>query len=209
MPAIRARIQNIDRIQAIYDVYPLDQRIADSPSGNRTLAWLLGMLAGPASLLAAIGINSVISPSVRARELGIRIALGVEPGDVRALVLRTGMLPVLAGVALGVVGASAATRVLKSLLFGVNPGDPLNIHRGGGPSDYYRAGGVLCAGPSGHKDCANGGATSGIDQYQYRHRCVGTSGGSLQDCLGLTAKWRRRKSRRIYRSVLAGLWAGW
>jgi len=129
VPAIRARIRSVDRNQAIYDVYPLDRRIADSLSGNRTLAWLLGMFAGLASLLAAIGIYSVISHSVtrRTRELGIRIALGAEPGDVRALVLRKGMLPVLAGVALGVVGASAATRVLKSFLFGVNPGDPLTF----------------------------------------------------------------------------------
>ena len=56
MPAIRARIQSVDRNQAIYDVYPLDQRIADSLNGNQTLAWLLGMFAGLASLLAAIGI---------------------------------------------------------------------------------------------------------------------------------------------------------
>ena len=56
VPAIRARIQSVDRNQAIYDVYPLDQRIADSLNGNRTLAWLLGMFAGLASLLAAIGI---------------------------------------------------------------------------------------------------------------------------------------------------------
>ena len=61
----------------------------------------------------------------RTRELGIRIALGAELGDLRALVLRKGMLPVLAGVVLGIAGASAATRVLRSFLFGVNTGDPL------------------------------------------------------------------------------------
>jgi putative ABC transport system permease protein len=128
-PAIRARIRSMDRNQSIYDVYPLDQRIADSLSGNRALAWLLGMFAGLASLLAAIGIYSVISHSVtrRTRELGIRIALGAESGDVRSLVLKEGMLPVLAGVALGVAGAAAATRVLKSFLFGVNAVDPLTF----------------------------------------------------------------------------------
>jgi putative ABC transport system permease protein len=129
VPSIRARIQSVDRSQAIYDVYPLEERISESLRGNRTLTWLLGMFAGLAALLAAVGIYSVISHSVsqRTRELGIRIALGAESGDVRGLVLRKGMLPVLAGVALGIAGALATTRVLRSFLFGVKPDDALTF----------------------------------------------------------------------------------
>ena len=129
VPAIRARIQSVDRGQAIYDIYPLEERISDSLRDNRTLTWLLGMFAGVAALLAAVGIYSVISHSVsrQTRELGIRIALGAEPGDVRAMVLRKGMAPVLAGVALGIAGAAATTRLLGSFLFGVKTDDPLTF----------------------------------------------------------------------------------
>ncbi len=93
---------------------------------NRTLTCLLGIFAGLAALLAAVGIYSMVSHSVsrRTRELGIRIALGAEPGDVRRLVLRQGMLPVLGGVAIGIAGAFAATRILRSFLFGVKADDP-------------------------------------------------------------------------------------
>ena len=127
VPAIRARIRSVDRSQAIYDIYPLEERISESVSSNRILAWLLGMFAGMAALLSAVGIYAVISHSVarRTQELGIRMALGAEPRDVRQLVLRQGMRPVLAGAALGLVGASAATRVLSSFLFGVKAVDPL------------------------------------------------------------------------------------
>jgi putative ABC transport system permease protein len=129
VPAIRARIQSVDRGQAIYDIYPLEARISESLRDNRTLTWLLGMFAGVAALLAAVGIYSVISHSVsrQTRELGIRIALGAEPGDVRAMVLRKGMAPVLAGVALGIAGAAATTRLLGSFLFGVKTDDPLTF----------------------------------------------------------------------------------
>ena len=127
VPAIRTRIQSVDRGQAIFDIYPLEDRISDSVRGNRTLASLLGMFAGIAALLAAVGIYAVVSHSVtrRTQELGIRAALGAEPADVRNLVLRQGMLPVLAGAGLGIAGASATTRVLSSFLFGVKAIDPL------------------------------------------------------------------------------------
>ncbi|SPE40675.1 conserved membrane hypothetical protein [Candidatus Sulfopaludibacter sp. SbA3] len=129
VPAIRTRVRSVDHSQALFDIHPLEERIAESVSGSRTLAWMLGTFAVLAALLAAVGIYSVISHSVsrRTRELGIRMALGAEPRDVRALVLRKGMLPVLAGVALGIAGASAATRVLRSFLFGVDSADPMTF----------------------------------------------------------------------------------
>ncbi len=127
VPAIRARIRSVDRSQAIYDIYALEERISESVRGHRTLTWLLGIFAGIAALLSAVGIYAVISHSVtrRTKELGIRAALGAEPAEVRELVLRQGMLPVLVGMATGVVCALAATRVLSTFLFGVKATDPL------------------------------------------------------------------------------------
>ncbi|HUK14964.1 MAG TPA: ABC transporter permease, partial [Bryobacteraceae bacterium] len=127
VPAIRARIRSVDRSQAVYDIHLLEERISESVRSNRTLAWLLGVFASMAAVLSAVGIYAVISHSVarRTRELGLRMALGAEAGDVRQLVLQQGMRPVLAGALFGVLGASAATRVLGSFLFGVKAVDPL------------------------------------------------------------------------------------
>ncbi len=129
VPAIRSRIRSVDRNEAVYDIYPLEERILESVHGWRALAWLLGIFAGIAALLSAVGIYAVISHSVirRTKELGLRAALGAEPGEVRKLVLRQGMLPVLVGIAAGTVCALATTRVLSAFLFGVKATDPLTF----------------------------------------------------------------------------------
>jgi ABC-type antimicrobial peptide transport system permease subunit len=92
-------------------------------------ARLLALFSGLALLLAAIGIYGVLAYSVaeRRREIGIRVALGARAGDVSRIVLRRTLALALPGVALGVVGALAATRVLERLLFGVKPNDPLTL----------------------------------------------------------------------------------
>jgi predicted permease len=129
IPAIRTRIRAGDPNQAVYDIFPLEDRISESLRGNRTLAWLLGMFAGMAALLAAVGIYGVISNSVsgRTQEMGVRIALGAEPSDVRDLVLRQGMVRVAAGLAVGAVLAWASTGLLRSFLYGVTPTDPVTL----------------------------------------------------------------------------------
>jgi putative ABC transport system permease protein len=87
---------------------------------------LIGLFGGLAGLLAVVGIYSVMSYSVsrQRREFGIRLALGADPGAVRRLVLGRGLLLALIGIAIGVAGAVAASRLLQSLLQDVKPADP-------------------------------------------------------------------------------------
>jgi putative ABC transport system permease protein len=90
---------------------------------------LLGIFAGVALLLAAVGIYGVMAYSVtqRTHEIGIRMALGAQQKDVLALVVRQGMLMTGIGVAIGLGGAYLATKLMVSLLFGIGAHDPLTF----------------------------------------------------------------------------------
>ena len=90
-------------------------------------AWIIGAFAGIAALLAALGLYGVLSHAVnqRRREIGIRMALGARAGDVLSHVLRNAAGMVLVGLAIGLAGALALTRVMKTLLFEVSALDPL------------------------------------------------------------------------------------
>ena len=90
---------------------------------------LLASFAGLALILAAVGIYSVLSYTVRrrVREIGIRMALGASNNDVIRMVLRDGLKPILVGVALGLAAALALSRVVSSLIFGVRATDPLTF----------------------------------------------------------------------------------
>lgn len=90
---------------------------------------LLGVFAIVVVVLAAVGLYGVLSWTVRqrARELGIRIALGAEPSQLQALVVRRGMLIAAIGIGAGIVGAVASSRFLRALLFEISPTDPVTI----------------------------------------------------------------------------------
>ena len=98
-------------------------------TSQRLSALLLGIFAGVALLLAAVGIYSVLSYIVRgrSREIGIRTALGARPADILRMVIAEGLSPTLIGIATGTIGALASAKVLKSLVFGVSASDPLTL----------------------------------------------------------------------------------
>jgi ABC-type antimicrobial peptide transport system permease subunit len=111
------------------DIFTMDELVRNSLSQQRFDMLLLGAFSGLALLLAAVGIYSVLSYNVKrsVREIGIRLALGAQVGDVLRQVVMEGMKPALLGTALGVAGALALGRQLSSLIFEVKPTDPITF----------------------------------------------------------------------------------
>jgi putative ABC transport system permease protein len=125
--AVRAKIGESDPDLPVTGILSMDEVVSTSVAQPRIIMQFVGVFAGFALLLAAIGIYGVMAYSVTARkqELGIRVALGARPADILHLVVGQGMRMTLMGVALGVVFSLAVTRLLSSLLFGVRATDPL------------------------------------------------------------------------------------
>lgn len=107
----------------------LARRVAQSLAERRFVMLLLAGFAVTALTLAAVGIYGVVSYTVaqRAREVGIRLALGADPGSVRGLVVRRAMTMVVGGLLAGIVGTLVVTRLMTSLLYGVTPADPVTL----------------------------------------------------------------------------------
>jgi len=124
--AARHIVRGIDPMQPIADVRTLDDVLDENSSGQRFSAVLLGGFSISALLLAAVGIYGVLAYSVaqRTREIGVRVALGAEPGRIVSLIVGTGAKLVMGGAAVGIGGALALTGLLKSLLYGIGPRDP-------------------------------------------------------------------------------------
>jgi ABC-type antimicrobial peptide transport system permease subunit len=127
--AVRRSLRELDPTVPIYDVATTRELVERSAASRRFVMRLLAAFAGAALLLAALGIYGVVAHAVgqRTREIGIRMALGATPRDIRRLVLSSGTAVVAAGLAAGVATALAVMRLLSSLLYEVSPRDPLAL----------------------------------------------------------------------------------
>jgi putative ABC transport system permease protein len=126
VPVVRQIVHALDPNIGIDAIVPMNRLVASSLARERFYAVTLGVFAGVAGVLAVIGIYGVLAYAViqRTQEIGIRMALGAQHSQVVALVLRTGVILTIIGIALGLVGAAAGTRLLQGMLFGITPLDP-------------------------------------------------------------------------------------
>ena len=124
--AVRTEIQIVDSDQPLVGILTMEQIVGDDMSAPRFRTILVASFGLTALLLAVVGLYGVLSYTVaqRSREIGMRMALGAQQSAILKLVLRDGVPLVLTGIAIGLAGAFALTRVLSSMLFGVGVRDP-------------------------------------------------------------------------------------
>jgi predicted permease len=124
-PAIRRAVRAIDPNQPVFGVETMDERLSNSLAQRRQRAWLLSAFAFLSVVVAMVGVYGVMAYSVKRRthEIGVRIAIGAQRGDVLAMVVGEGLAMALTGVAIGVALSLTLTRVLTAFLFGVGPRD--------------------------------------------------------------------------------------
>jgi putative ABC transport system permease protein len=127
--AMRAEIKALDKDLPVINIRTLDQLLADSISQHRFYLTLLAFFAAVALILAAVGLYGVVSYTVRQRthEIGVRMAFGARAVDVLRLIIRYAMKLTLIGALIGLAGALALTRLMKTLLFEVSATDPLTF----------------------------------------------------------------------------------
>jgi putative ABC transport system permease protein len=127
--AVIAEIHKFDPNLPVTHLITLDKLLSESVASRRLSMFLLGLFAGMALLLAAVGIYALMSYAVRMRrnEIGVRVALGAQPRNIWWLIVASGARMALAGVAIGLAGAFALTRLLSALLFGVTATDPITF----------------------------------------------------------------------------------
>ncbi len=124
--AVRQAVWSVDNTIPVPPLRPMEEAFADAVGQPRFRAWLLGLFAGTAVLLAMTGLYGTMAYAVqlRTREIGLRIALGATPSQATAKLLRSGMTLTALGIAIGLAGSVGVARALSSLLFGVGATDP-------------------------------------------------------------------------------------
>jgi putative ABC transport system permease protein len=127
--SIQQAVQSLDKDIPVYRIITLDQYLGMAVAQPKFNALLLSLFGGLALALTAIGLYGVMAYSVaqRAQEIGIRVALGAQTGDVLKMVLRQGLKLTALGLLIGLAAAYALTRYMQSLLFGVKATDPLTF----------------------------------------------------------------------------------
>jgi predicted permease len=129
LAALRSRLLEFNSGMVVHNPEDMEKTVADSISNKRFTMTLLGVFALLALLLASIGIYGVLSYMVgqRSKEIGVRMALGAQKLDVLRMILKDGARMTLAGILIGLVGALVLTRLMRSMLYGVKPTDPLTF----------------------------------------------------------------------------------
>jgi putative ABC transport system permease protein len=127
--AVTDTVRRADKTLVPLDLMPFDERLAASRADQRFRAILLGLFAISASILAIVGLYAVMTytTALRRHEMGVRLAVGAGAADIVRLVVGEGLRPVVAGLAIGAVGAVGLSRVMRNLLFGVRPFEPAII----------------------------------------------------------------------------------
>jgi putative ABC transport system permease protein len=129
LAAVRSQVQSLNRSVALTNVQTIGAVFAQGLWAPRMGAVLLSLFGAIALILATVGIYGVIAYSVgqRTREIGVRIALGAQPRDVRRLIIGEGMLLAAAGSAIGIIVALLSGRLFSTLLYDISPSDPLTF----------------------------------------------------------------------------------
>lgn len=124
---LREAVNSIDPAQPVYDVRAMSARVQETWGTQRLLSFLFSAFAGLALLLAAVGLYGLLAYTTmkRVREIGVRLALGARPAQIRSLILSHGMQLFFFGALIGFVSAIAVSRALQSVLFEVHGGDPI------------------------------------------------------------------------------------
>jgi putative ABC transport system permease protein len=127
--SVRQQVKAVDPDQPIYNIRTMDEIRAESIAPERLNLTLLSIFAGIALVLAIVGIYGVMSYAVtqRTHEIGIRMAIGAQAWDVFRMILKQGMTLALIGIGIGLVGAFALTRLMRTMLFDIAPTDPLTF----------------------------------------------------------------------------------
>ena len=126
---VQRLVRDVDPAQPVINLSSMNGVVSESVGQARFMGVLMSVFAGLALVLAGVGLYGVVSFSVtqRTHEIGVRMALGARPRDVLRMVVGQGLRHAVLGVAVGLAGALTATRLLRSMLFGIEPNDPLTL----------------------------------------------------------------------------------